>query len=92
MPTASELVDNRAIVARIHRRRHPSEDDGDSPLMPYQDHQDHTIITITISVIFILKMEKNGWEEIVMERLSAGRWRQTVHTISMGHLLLLGKS
>ena len=36
-------------------------------------------------------MEKNGWEEIVMERLSAGRWRQTVHTISMGHFILLEK-
>ena len=40
MPTASELVDNRAIVARIHRRRHPSEDDSDSPLMPAEEYQD----------------------------------------------------
>ena len=40
MPTASELVDNRAIVARIHRRRRVSgtsqsdeEDDTENPLI-----------------------------------------------------------
>ena len=51
MPTASELLDNRAIPARIHRRRHPSgihrfdddEDDGDNPLMPAQDHQSRIV-------------------------------------------------
>ena len=47
MPTASELLDNRAIPARIHRRRHPTgihrfdddEDDSDNPLIPAHDHQ-----------------------------------------------------
>lgn len=50
MPTASEIVDNRAIVARIHRRRHSSGisqfddgDDSDNPLVPDEDdHQNST--------------------------------------------------
>ena len=45
MPTAAEIVDNRAIVARIHRRRHHSEtsqfddeEDVENPLIIRDDH------------------------------------------------------
>ena len=49
MPTASEIVDNRAIVARINRRRHHSEisqfddeDDAENPLIIEDEHQNVT--------------------------------------------------
>jgi hypothetical protein len=66
MPTASELVDdNRALVARIHRRRHLSgisqfddEDDTENPLISEVDLQN--LNSYNHLVPFDLDQEANG--------------------------------
>ena len=68
MPTASELLDNRAIPARIYRRRHPAgihrfdddDDDSDNPLIPAHDHQNVISYDPFVSLRHDQPMEANN--------------------------------